>query len=184
MEANLIYPNNVPLGSCESCTCRSSTSHARWIHVDRRWDEGMVEGEQFSLWRDDLFLDFSLNFLWLSMNADDLQSQRSLCLSFSLKETIFFLCLRNNYEDLSFFFSPSYFFFQRTNSLLCSSTDPDRDLIPPFQPIPKQFRDLIFTQAWRARRELSNATDRFKIGVQTEEKSKKETWAIGSLHVF
>ena len=102
------------------------------------------------------------------MKADDLQSQKSLCLSFSLKETISFFCLHNNYEDLFFLLSllRIFSFSQKTNFLiaLSSSTDPDRNLIHPFQPTPKQFR-----------RELSNATDRFKIGVQTEEKSEKES---------
>ena len=95
----------------ESRTRRSSTSHARRRPVDRRWDEGMVEGEHFSLWRDDLFLDFSLNFLWLPVNADDLRSQRSLCLSFFSQKIFFFLHLHNFYEDISLLdVSPPKFF--------------------------------------------------------------------------
>ena len=75
---------------------------------------GMVEGEQFSCEETISSWTSLWIFFWLSVKADDLQSQKSLCLSFSLKETI--SCLRNNYEDLFFLLFSFVFFFLSENN--------------------------------------------------------------------
>ena len=54
-EADPTYSKRSLFVPCKSCMRHSSISHACWRPIDRRWNEGTMEGELFSLRRDDLF---------------------------------------------------------------------------------------------------------------------------------